>query len=95
MPALSTAEAIKDIAEKFESIDAYLQAANEILHEGHMPDIADLDNRIAELCSDVEKAPSEIQGVCLRRLDDLLLKLNDCEDAMTSFQIISAKSVKK
>ena len=81
--------------EQFESIDAYLQAAFEILHEGHMPDIADLDDRVAHLCSSVGNAPTEIQEVCLRKLDDLLIKLNDCEDRMTSFQIISSQSVQK
>ncbi len=95
MPALSSMEANDFIAQQFESIDAYLQAAHEILHEGHMPDIADLDDKIALLCSNVEKAPLEIQGACLARLDELLKKLNNCQDEMTAFHTTSVTSAQK
>ncbi|MFA5040539.1 MAG: hypothetical protein WC464_02765 [Bdellovibrionales bacterium] len=86
MPPLSSAKAIESITQQFESIDAYLQAVYEILQEGHMPDIADLDDRVARLCSSVEKAPLEIQKDCLKRLDTLMLNLNNCESSMVTFQ---------
>jgi hypothetical protein len=92
---LSGTNVSESVSQEFDSIDAYLQAVHEILQEGHMPNIADLDDRIAQLCSYVEEAPPEIQKTCLIKLDDLLNKLNNCEDAMTSFQKISANGAIK
>jgi len=74
------------LAREFDSVDDYLQAVHEILREGRMPDIADLDDRVARLCSGVEGATPEIQETCLARLDGLLKKLDDCEGEMTAFQ---------
>ncbi len=83
MPATSKTN---DLMQQFKAINAYLQAVHEILQEGHMPDIADLDDRVAHLCSNVEKAPLSVQKKCLKMLDELLSKLSICENEMTSFQ---------
>jgi hypothetical protein len=83
--ALSGMKAVKSLMEEFDSVDAYLQAVHEIVQEGHMPDIAGLDNRVAHLCAAVEGVDTDIQGRCLAKLDELLDKLNSCEDEMTAF----------
>jgi len=95
MAVASSAKTLQSIAQQFESIDAYLEAVHEILGEGHLPNIADLKDRIECLCNDVENAPLEIQSVCIKKLNDLLEKLNNCENAMTSFQLVSAESAIK
>jgi hypothetical protein len=95
MPVLSSISTTESIVQEFESIDAYLQAVHEVLQEGHMPDIADLDDRIARLCSNVESAPLDIQKTCLTRLGELLNKLNDCENHMTTFHTTLIKSAQK
>jgi hypothetical protein len=74
------------LSQEFESIDAYLKAVQEILDQGHMPDIGDLDDRIARLCSQIESAPADLHDVCLAKLDTLLKRLGDCEEQMTAFQ---------
>jgi len=82
----SGAVAVKLLMEEFDSIDAYLQAVHEILGEGHMPDIADLDNRVAHLCAGIANLAPDYQGRCLARLDALLKKLDVCEQEMAAFQ---------
>jgi len=74
------------LTEQFDAVEAYLQAARAVLQEGHMPDIADLHNRISRLCLDASRTPPEFRKICLERLDSLLKKLNDCENEMTTFQ---------
>ncbi|MDD3371729.1 MAG: hypothetical protein PHE27_07910 [Alphaproteobacteria bacterium] len=83
----SPSDLCDSLTQEFDSIDSYLIAVHEILNQGHMPDIADLDERIARLCSRVEEAPPELQEDCLAKLDDLLNKLSDCENEMTAFQL--------
>jgi hypothetical protein len=78
-------ETLESIAKEFDSIDAYLQAFHETMQEGHLPNIADLDDRIAHLCSRVESAPEKVQEPCLAKLNGLLKKLDNCESEMTSF----------
>ncbi len=95
MSPLSGIKTLKSVTQEFDSIDAYLQAVHEILQEGHMPDIPDLDDRVARLCDAVEKATPEIQQQCLPNLNALLKKLDDCEDEMTAYQLMAAKSVRK
>jgi hypothetical protein len=85
-PNPSAAEKDDSLAQEFDSIDAYLQAVHEILQEGHMPDIANLDDRIEHLCSRVRESSPEIQETCLAKLESLVKKLDDCEDEMTAFQ---------
>ncbi|MFA4993693.1 MAG: hypothetical protein WC521_00075 [Bdellovibrionales bacterium] len=94
MPALSSIRT-ESIVQEFESIDAYLQAVHEILQEGHMPDVVDLDDRIAHLCSNVEGAPLDIQETCLIKLGELLQKLNDCETHMTALHTTTVRSAQK
>jgi hypothetical protein len=91
-PPLSGMKAVKALMEEFDSIDAYLQAVHEIVQEGHMPDIADLDNRVAHLCAAVDGVDTDVQGRCLKKLDELLGKLNACEDEMTAFHKNQLKS---
>ena len=95
MPALSSTKTTDYLIQQFESIDAYLQAVNEVLREGHMPNIADLDDRVALLCSHIKKAPLEVQEVCLTKLGELLKKLDKCENEMTSFQTSFIHSTQK
>ncbi len=91
-PPLSGMKAVKSLMQEFDSVDAYLQAVREILQEGHMPDIADLDNRVARLCETVEKVTPDIQERCLAKLDELLKKLNTCEEDMVAFQAVRTQS---
>ncbi|MDR3424481.1 MAG: hypothetical protein P4M13_05310 [Alphaproteobacteria bacterium] len=88
-------KALKRIMESFDSLDAYLQAAHEILEDGHMPDMADMDDRVAHLCSCVQEAAPEIQERCLAKLDALLKKIDMCEEEIIEFQTKSAKSGKQ
>ncbi len=81
----SSATSTEALEHEFESIDGYLQAVHDILSQGSMPDIGDLDDRIARLCALVESAPEELQEGCLAKLDLLLKKLGDCEEEMTAF----------
>ncbi len=87
--ALSSQMEDATLTQEFDSIDAYLQALHETIHEGRLPNIADLDNRIARLCDNVktakESSSHDIQKACLARLDSLLRKLNDCENEMIAF----------
>jgi hypothetical protein len=89
--ALSKAQISDSLAQEFASLDAYLMAIHEIVQEGHMPDVADLDDRVAHLCSNVEIAPQEIQESCLAKLDTLLEKLDACEGEMTAFYASAPK----
>jgi hypothetical protein len=91
----SGAAAVKTLMEEFDSIDAYLQAVHEILGEGHMPDIADLDNRVAHLCTGIANLDPDHQGRCLARLGALLKKLDECEQEITDFQSKLTVSVKQ
>lgn len=92
---LSGLNAVKTLMKEFESIDAYLRATREIMEDGHMPDIAGLDDRVARLCSVVEEVHPEIQERCITKLDDLLQKLNDCEDQMAEFHNKKLQSAQK
>ena len=85
-PPLSGMKAVKSLMEEFDSVDAYLQAVREIMQEGHMPNIADLDDRVARLCTTVQEVTPDIQSRCLAKLDELLKKLNACEDDIIAFQ---------
>ncbi|MDD4616504.1 MAG: hypothetical protein PHW76_05230 [Alphaproteobacteria bacterium] len=70
--------------QEFNSIHGYLQTVCDVLAHGSMPDILDLDDRIARLCALVESAPEDLHEGCLARLGVLLKNLGDCEDEMTA-----------
>ena len=80
------AKIAKALSEEFESLEAYLQALHEILSEGHMPDIADLGNRVTRVCTAIENADKDTQKQYKGRLDALLGKLDNCEKEIRAFQ---------
>jgi len=86
-------KSVQALMEQFDAIEAYLQAVREVLEEGHMPDIADLHNRISRLCLDAARSPPDFRKTCLERLDSLLKKLDTCEREMTSFQQVLSESL--
>lgn len=71
--------------QEFDSLDAYFQAVLEVLQGGHMPDIADLRNRVSHLCSAVMAAPVEFQEMCRNKLKDVLANLDTCQDKIATF----------
>ena len=76
---------------EFTSIDAYLQAANEILETGHMPDLAGLDGRLAHLCALANQVDPAIRQECLNALARVLKKLDACEEAMRAYRTAHMK----
>jgi len=83
---LSGLNAVKAIMKEFDSVESYLRAVRDVMDEGHMPDISGLDDRVAKLCDIVQEVSPDIQERCATKLDELLQKLNDCEDEMAVFQ---------
>ena len=72
-------------ANEFISIKKYLDAAQDILKTGYMPDITSLEKRVAILCEALQKTDPDIQKETLPALADLLQNLDRCEKAMRSF----------
>lgn len=88
-------KATEALMQEFDAVDAYVQAVVEVLKEGHLPDISDLDDRVARLCEGVRSAPVEVQKACLTRLNALLERIGGCEADMTSFQKALAEGAQK
>lgn len=86
---------IQALMQEFDSVDSYVQAVVEVLKEGHLPDISDLDDRVAHLCEGVRSAPVDVQKACLSRLNALLDRIGGCESDMTSFQKALAEGAQK
>lgn len=84
--SMPSEKSLESILKEFDTVEAYLKGVHEILKEGHMPTIADLDDKIAHLCTNIEEAEPDVQEQCMPRLDKLLDKLNNCEDEMNAFQ---------
>jgi hypothetical protein len=70
----------------------YLDAGQDVLNAGTMPDLRGLEERVAMLCERIKLAPPESHEECLPKLVILLEKLNDTEKAMRSFQEALKKS---
>ena len=81
--------------QEFDAVATYLQAVSEILREGHMPDINALEDKISHLCSIVQNADSGIQEEYIAKLNELLIKLNACEEQMDSLQAAMTLGEKK
>ena len=90
-PPRPTGPTLAALTEDFTAIDAYLQAVHEILQEGHMPDIADLDDRVSRLCAGIGAAAPDVQEACGRKLQDLLKKIEFCEEEMRAFHATQKK----
>jgi len=75
----------EDLAREFEAINDYLKAVSDILSDGHMPDLSGLDGRVSELCLQMEQADPEIQQKYMARMNELLHKLDACENQMRAF----------
>ncbi len=88
MPLLSPSQ-------EFEAIDAYLAAVNDILREGHIPDMVNLKDKIAQFCSNARQAAPEDRKDYLAKLDTLLTKLNACEEQIRSHQKALMENEKK
>jgi len=82
---------IQSLLNEFNAIDAYLKAVREILQEGHMPDMAGLDKRVAALCSTLETADTDVQQQCVPKLSDLIKRLDVCETEIRSFHAAQNK----
>jgi hypothetical protein len=79
------------LAREFDAIDDYIKAVRDILRDGHMPDMVGLDSRVSSLCATLEKAKPDIQQQCLPKLNDLLQKLDICEDEVRAFHTAQTK----
>jgi len=83
--------ALESLAREFDAIDDYIKAVRDILRDGHMPDMAGLDGRVSALCATLENAKPDIQQQCLPKLNDLLQKLDVCEDEVRAFHAAQTK----
>ena len=68
------------------AIKDYLAAVQESLKSGYMPDITNLEKRIANACQDIELADEDVQKQCLPPLADILQNLATCERGMTEWR---------
>lgn len=84
-----------DLRRELDGIGNYLDAAQEVIAQGHMPDMMGLDQRVAALCAALEQAEPDIQQECLPRLGGLLDKLDACEAAIRTFQARHEKETRQ
>ncbi len=78
--------------QEFAAITTYLEAAQDILKSGVMPDITALEKRVAAVCEQVKKAPKDVHEECLPELVGLLEKLNEYERNMRAFHEARVKT---
>jgi hypothetical protein len=83
--------ALEVFAREFDAIDDYLKAVRDILRDGHMPDMAGLDGRVSGLCTMLEQADQSVQQKCMTKLNDLLQKLDICENEIRAFHEAQTK----
>ncbi|MDD3029750.1 MAG: hypothetical protein PHS57_05680 [Alphaproteobacteria bacterium] len=79
---------VESLTEEFTSIDAYLQAAQEVLEEGHMPCLKGLEERVFHVCLRIQESSleNEVRALCLERLETILSKLDCCKELMDTLQ---------
>jgi hypothetical protein len=78
---------------EFAAIADYIKAVREILQDGHMPDMLGLDRRVSALCEAIEQCDADIQQQCLPKLNELLQKLDICEnDVRLSYKAMTKES---
>jgi hypothetical protein len=76
----------EQISAELSSIRDYLTAAQQVLKEGHMPDMAGLEQRVAAVCVAIQNAPQSIRGGYLPVLASILEQLNDCEKDLKAWK---------
>lgn len=73
------------LLEELAAIQSFLGAARAILKDGHMPDIAALEERISSVCLGIQAADVDEQSRCLPELAALLRNLDECERDMRAW----------
>ena len=72
------------------AIKDYLGAAQTIIRDGYMPDMAVLEKRVSDLCRGLQAAEPEEQSRCLPELATLLKCLDACEQDMHAWKAARA-----
>lgn len=91
-PPKSTApDQAQKIHNAFQALDTYLNAVIETMRMGHMPDMAQLDKRVADLCQMVEQSEREVQQQCLPKLVALQVKIDGCDADMRALHTSQSK----
>lgn len=86
---------VPTLTQEFEAIDSYLSAVGEVLRDGHIPDMLNLKDRIAQFCANALKATPDERKDYLAKLDILLTKLNACEELIVASQTSLIQNGKK
>ena len=73
------------IVTELSEVKKYLIAAQDVLKSGYMPDLGSLEKRVASLCENIKKVPSEDQKNALPELHAMVKQLNDLERDMRTF----------
>ena len=76
----------RPLLEDLASIKAYIEAARAVVKDGLMPDMSQLEQRIAQLCQGIQAAEATEQSHCLPALASLLKCLDDCEQDVRAWK---------
>lgn len=76
---------LDSIHHELKAINDYITAFESVMESGHMPEMKNLEKRVAGLCRSIENAASEIQKECAPELNNLLNRINECEKKMKFF----------
>ncbi|MBV8548857.1 MAG: hypothetical protein JO126_05320 [Alphaproteobacteria bacterium] len=75
----------QEIAHALTSLSDYLAAAQSLTEEGLMPDMQQIQERVAVICNAIEASDKEVQVKALPALSTLIEQLNTCETSVRSW----------
>ena len=74
------------IFEELLSVRNYLAAAQDMLKSGYMPNLAELEQRVAAVCLGLQTAESGVQQRAKPELSELLKDLDACEQSIRDWK---------
>ena len=77
---------ITAVLAELSSIHEFLNAAQEIVRMGHMPDIQALQGRVANVCKEIEGAEKAVQADALPELKKVLAHLDELTADMKAWK---------
>lgn len=64
---------------ELKAINDFINAAEEVIQQGHVPDMTALEKRVEVLCVTLQGVPKKHQKEFLQPLKNILERLNSCE----------------
>jgi ABC-type Zn uptake system ZnuABC Zn-binding protein ZnuA len=74
-----------NFSDELTAISQYLEAAQEVIRSGFMPDITTLERRVTIVCEALQQTKPAARSDYVARLSAILQQINTLEAAMRSF----------